>query len=201
MKMILILLSVMLLGGCNMIKEEIPGADKIPMPSEMPLPTITPSPMATDSPVALGMFITKILDTDPDRVHNLILCAASLTGVQVAPGGEFSFNQTTGERTGEKGYREATILVDGARESATGGGVCQLSSTIYNAALDAGMEILERHTHTNEVHYIELGRDAAVSFGTQDFRFRNPLPHPVSLEVTVENTEVKVILYKIVTQL
>ena len=207
MKMILILLTVFMLSGCNMIKEEIPGADKIPMPSEMPmpsdmpLPTVTPSPAATDAPVALGTFITKILDTDPGRVHNLSLCASVLSGVQVEAGKEFSFNNTVGQRTQEKGYEEAAILVDGNREYATGGGICQISSTLYNAALDAGMEILERHTHTNEVHYIELGRDAAVSFGSQDFRFKNPLPHPVSIEISVKNTEVQATLYKIVTQL
>ena len=207
MKMILILLSVCMLSGCNMIKEEIPGADKIPMPSEipmpsnMPIPTVTPSPAATDAPVALGTFITEILDTDPGRVHNLTLCASVLSGIQVGPGEAFSFNDTVGQRTQEKGYEEAAILVDGNREYAAGGGICQISSTLYNAAVDAGMEILERHTHTNEVHYVELGRDAAVSFGSQDFRFRNPLPHPVSMEISVKNTEVEATLYKTVTQM
>ena len=157
--------------------------------------------MATDSPVALGMFITKVLDTDPGRVQNLKLCASVLTGLRVEAGADFSFNDTVGQRTAEKGYEEAAILIDGNREYATGGGICQISSTLYNAALDAGMEILERHTHTNEVHYVELGRDAAVSFGSQDFRFHNPHAFPVSIEITVENTEVKATLYKIVTQL
>ncbi len=201
MKFILILVSVLLLNGCDMIKEEVPMPSEIPMPSEMPMSTVTPSPAATDAPVALGTFITEILDTDPDRVHNLQLCASVLTGIRIDAGGEFSFNNTVGQRTAEKGYEEAAILIDGNREYATGGGICQISSTLYNAAMDAGMEILERHTHTNEVHYVPLGQDAAVSFGTQDFRFKNPLPHAVSVEITVENTEVKATLYKIVTQL
>ncbi len=200
MKWILGILAVCMLGGCGMNK------DDIPLPSEMPsaIPSIMPSAMptatATDSPVALGMFITEILDTDPSRVKNLQLCASVLNGVVVEPAAEFSFNGTVGQRTSEKGYEEAKILIDGERGYATGGGVCQISSTLYNAAKEAGMEILERHDHTNEVHYVEIGQDAAVSYGEQDFRFRNPLEHPVKMEITVENTEVKAVLYKNVTK-
>ncbi len=197
MKYIVLALTLFLLTGCNGIEK------RIPMPSEMPtaLPTITPAPTATESPVALGLFITKILDTDPGRVQNLTLCASVLSGVRVAPGAEFSFNGTVGQRTAEKGYREAAILLDGERGYATGGGICQISSTLYNAAAAAGMEILERHSHTNEVHYVELGKDAAVVYGAQDFRFRNPLSEPVSIEILVENTEVKAVLYKIVNDI
>ena len=159
-------------------------------------PSSTPS--VPPSPVAVGMFVTEILDTDENRVKNLTLCASVLDGVTVDSGAEFSFNNTIGKRTEEKGYKEAKILVDGHRDYGVGGGICQISSTLYNAALDAGMEILERHTHSNEVHYVELGRDAAVSFGTLDFRFKNTLDTPVRISVAVENTAVKVVIYKIV---
>ncbi|MBE7025116.1 MAG: factor for cell wall maintenance or synthesis YoaR [Ruminococcaceae bacterium] len=205
MKICMVILAVLLLGGCNMENGKLDASDipTIPsiLPSAMPsiLPSIQPSAAATESPVALGVFITEILDTDQSRVHNLQLCASMLTGVTVAPGEEFSFNDTVGRRTEEKGYEEAIILVEGKREYAVGGGICQISSTLYNAAASAGMEILERHNHTGEVHYVEVGRDAAVSFGEQDFRFRNPLDAPVTIEVTVENTEVKAVLYKNVT--
>ncbi len=202
MKKLIVLLAVLVLGGCTM-------KDGKPMPSEMPpiqsmlpsaLPSILPSAEATESPVALGVFITEILDTEPGRVHNLQLCAGVLDGITVEPGGEFSFNNTVGQRTSEKGYEEAKILINGERGYAVGGGICQISSTLYNAAEVAGMEILERHNHTGEVHYVEIGRDAAVSFGDQDFRFRNPLDAPVRIGITVENTEVKAVLYKAVTQ-
>lgn len=197
MKYIVLALTLFLLTGCNGMEK------RIPMPSEMPtaLPTITPAPTATEGPVALGLFITEILDTDPKRVQNLQLCASVLSGLRIEPGAEFSFNNTVGQRTAEKGYQEAAILIDGERDHATGGGICQISSTLYNAAASAGMEILERHSHTNEVHYVELGSDAAVVYGAQDFRFRNPLPEPVSIEILVENTEVKAVLYKIVNNI
>ena len=112
-------------------------------------------------------------------------------------GAEFSFNTTVGERTREKGYEEAKVLIDGKRDYAVGGGICQISSTLYNAAERAGMEILERHDHTNEVHYVEIGRDAAVAFGAQDFRFRNPFSHAVQISITVDGGKVRAGIYKI----
>ncbi len=199
MKFLMVLCAVLMLGGCNMTK------DDIPMPSEMPtinpsaIPSILPSatPSATESPVALGVFITEILDTTPARVHNLQICAGVLNGMEIAPGAEFSFNGAVGERTREKGYEEASILVEGKREMAIGGGLCQISSTIFNAAEAAGMEILERHDHTGEVYYVEVGRDAAISFGEQDFRFRNTRNTPVRMEISVENTQVRAALFAV----
>ncbi len=202
---IILLMALCLLGGCNMAE------DRLPMPSSMPtikpsmLPSIIPSDMpiemATESPVALGAFTTEILDTTPARVHNIELCAQALNGLVVEGGAEFSFNGAVGERTSEKGYGEALMLVGGERKMAIGGGVCQISSTLYKAAEAAGMEILERHNHTGEVHYIEIGQDAAVSFGEQDFRFRNPYAEPVKIAITIENTKVGAVLYKVVTNM
>lgn len=201
MKTCIVLLAVLILGGCSMdVKNPLPS-DMPPIESIIPsaIPSILPSAEATESPVALGTYITQILDTDPNRVNNLQLCASVLDGTTVGPGEEFSFNNTVGQRTSDKGYEEAKILVCGERDYAVGGGICQISSTLYNAAEDAGMEITERHNHTGEVHYVEIGRDAAVSFGEQDFRFRNPLDASVRISITVENTEVKAVLYKNVT--
>lgn len=164
-------------------------------------PNTTKEPVATEAPVALGMFVTEILDTDENRVNNLKICASVLNDTTVEPGAEFSFNNVIGQRTKEKGYEEAKILVEGHPDYAVGGGICQISSTLYNAAKDAGMEILERHTHTNEVHYVALGMDAAVSFGEQDFRFRNVLSEPVRIRISVENSQVKAELYKNVAEL
>ena len=202
-KCIVFIMALCMLGGCNMVKDKLPMPSDIPtiMPSMLPsiIPSDMPIEMATESPVALGTFTTEILDTTPSRVHNLQLCATALDGAVIEGGAEFSFNGIVGERTREKGYEEALMLVDGERKPAIGGGVCQISSTLYNAAAAAGMEILERHSHTGEVHYVEIGQDAAVSFGEQDFRFRNPLAEPVKIALTIENTKVGAALYKAVT--
>ena len=135
----------------------------------------------------IGSFYTPILDTDENRVNNLILCAKVIDGVEVGGGELFSFNNTVGARTEEKGYEEARILIGDEKGYAVGGGVCQISSTLYNAARLAGMEILERHNHKNEVHYVEIGNDAAVSYGELDFVFRNISESPVRLAMRVEN--------------
>ena len=192
MKWILLVLTVCLVSGCGMEKGEMP------LPSHMPsiLPSSMPDSGVTESPVALSTFTTQILDTDPARMENLRLCTMAIDGKTVEPGGTFSFNETVGQRTAEKGYKEALMLREGKREKAIGGGVCQISSTLYNAANIAGMEILERHTHTGEVHYIPLGQDAAVSFGEQDFRFRNPADFPVTLHVSLGENGVTAAVYK-----
>lgn len=175
-KVFLVLLCVFLLTGCNYKKETKKETERINV--------------KTEKNEVIGNFITKILDTDPDRVNNLQLCARTLDGVTVEPGQIFSFNDTVGKRTSQKGYEEAKILVEDKCEYAVGGGVCQISSTLYNAAKDAGMEIVERHSHSKDVHYVEKGNDAAVSWGSLDFKFRNVLTNPITLKIKVENGQV-----------
>ena len=174
---------------------EAPFADFIPpenlTPNENP-------PAAPKQIEILGEFKTEILDDSPDRVSNLKLASSVLEGRTVASGGEFSFNATLGERTPEKGYKKA-IMIDGEeRKMVYGGGVCQISSTLYNAAENAGMEILERNNHSKNVGYVEQGDDAAVSFGNLDFEFKNPLPHPIAISMRVEDGYVYAAIIKAV---
>ncbi len=143
-----------------------------------------------------GSYYTQIFDTDQSRVKNLTLCASVLDGVQISPGEDFSFNETVGRRTKEKGYEEASILIGDESGCAVGGGVCQISSTLYNAALAAGMKITERHSHSREVKYIEMGRDAAVSWGTLDLRFLNISVENVRIGISVENGFVYARIYE-----
>ncbi len=143
----------------------------------------------------IGSFITEILDTAPERVNNLIVCSKALDGIVVKPGEEFSFNETVGERTSEKGYLEAKILVDGEPEYGIGGGICQISSTIYNAAVISGLEITERHDHEGNVSYIEKGRDAAVCYHSQDLKFINTLDSPIKMSVKVGSSQIYVVFY------
>ncbi|MBQ7718358.1 MAG: VanW family protein [Clostridia bacterium] len=166
---LLVLIMLMLLTGCGTVTESVPDKAK----------TVTET--------EIGSFYTPILDTDENRVNNLILCARVLDGVEIESGKIFSFNDTVGARTQEKGYEEARILIGKEKGYAVGGGVCQISSTLYNAAKLAGMEILERHNHENEVHYVEIGDDAAVSYGELDFVFKNISPNRIRLDMSVEN--------------
>lgn len=129
-KVFLVIICISLLGGCNKNNKEATRT-----PDSMPDRVNVETPKEDE---VIGSFITDILDTDPDRVKNLILCAGTLDGVSIEPGQLFSFNDTVGQRTSQKGYEKARILVEDESEYAVGGGVCQISSTLYNAAVDAG---------------------------------------------------------------
>ena len=108
-----------------------------------------------------------------NRKHNVKLAAEACNNKILLPGEEFSYNNTTGSRTVEKGYREAPIYAGNKSDTGVGGGVCQPSSTIYFAVLHTSLEIVERHAHGFNTGYVEPGMDATVFFGVQDFRFKN----------------------------
>ena len=164
MGILIILIVTMFLFGCNAPNENIAPGDTKRQSQTTPIPTPTQE--------QIGYFSTKILDKEEDRVNNLKICAHVLDGHVVSSGDTFSFNDAVGMRTRDKGYEEARILIDGKKGYAVGGGVCQISSTIYNAVLAAGLETVERHDHDRDVHYVPRGQDAAVSYGTLDFKFK-----------------------------
>jgi len=121
----------------------------------------------------LGACTTKIIDRTPARVHNIRLAARVINNALIEPGYEFSFNRRLGEPTADRGFLPATIFAEGGRlEQDVGGGVCQVSSTIYNAALAAGLTITERHPHSQPVAYVPPGRDA-TTYTDKDLRFVN----------------------------
>lgn len=118
-------------------------------------------------------FTTYYENSSPERVNNVVLAAKSVSGTVVESGETFSFNAVVGERTEARGYKTAKIIKDGRFEEGLGGGVCQVSTTLYNAALMAGLEISEYHPHTLAVSYVENSFDAMVSFGSADLKFKN----------------------------
>ncbi|MDX6397959.1 MAG: hypothetical protein QOJ43_1367, partial [Gaiellaceae bacterium] len=109
----------------------------------------------------------------PSRLHNVALVAKLIDGALVAPGKTFSFNGTTGERTAEKGFQEAPVIINGELQTGLGGGICQVSTTIFNAAYDAGLQIDERTNHALYISHYPLGRDATVNYPDQDLKFTN----------------------------
>ena len=153
------------------------------------------SPQKTHYDEKIGVFETTLMDKAENRINNVKLACDAINKTRLEPNSEFSFNQTVGERSIERGYKEASILVDGKKEKGIGGGICQVSTTLYNAALDADLEILERHEHSKKVPYIEKGKDATIS-GKLDLRIRNPHPFPVKFEVATDGEMVTVVVYK-----
>lgn len=121
----------------------------------------------------LGDYTTYFAPYFKERVNNIQLAAKALDGVVIPPGEEFSFNESVGERLPEKGYLPALMFVDNKTVADDGGGICQDSSTLYQAARQANMQILEKHSHSLPVAYVPFGQDATVAYGLLDFRFKN----------------------------
>ena len=130
--------------------------------------------------VPLATFTTKTT-SNSNRNTNIRLCAAGISGAIVQPGEEFSVNTLTGERTPAKGYKDATVIKNGVYIEEPGGGVCQVSSTLFNAVIRAGFEITERYNHTIPSSYVNLGEDAAIDYPNKDFKFRNNSSGPVAV--------------------
>lgn len=128
----------------------------------------------TNVETELASFSTKIYTKEAERQNNITIACGKLHDTTVNPGETFSFCDTLGPSTSAEGYQEADIFIDGEVSHALGGGKCQISTTLYNAVLNAnGLEVVERHEHSSDVPYIEDGKDAAVSYGGYDFKFKN----------------------------
>jgi vancomycin resistance protein YoaR len=130
-------------------------------------------------------FATSLEGRTQGQRHNATLAAKRLHGAILAPDATWSFNQTVGQWVRSEGYVRAPVSYGGVLVPAWGGGVCQTSTTLYNAALLAGLEVVERHPHTIAPSYIAPGRDAAVAHGIADLKLRNPYPFPCRIECFV----------------
>jgi len=121
--------------------------------------------------------------------------AAALDGLIIKPGETVSFNTAVGPRIPERGYRQAKIIAGGKFENGLGGGVCQVSSTLYNALLLAGLEILERSNHSLAIAYVPLGRDATVVYGQKDLVFRNATDRYLLVRSGLEGLKLKIAIW------
>lgn len=135
----------------------------------------------------LAEFSTKFSTNNSNRVTNVVVSAKATSDVLLMPGEEFSYNNLTGKRTKSKGYKDAPVIVNGKLEQDVGGGVCQVSSTLFNSVLYSGLDVTSRRNHSLKSSYVSIGRDAMVSDGGSDFRFKNPYSHPVYIKNTVSN--------------
>jgi vancomycin resistance protein YoaR len=131
----------------------------------------------------------------PNRIHNVELVAHLVDGKLIAPGATFSFNQATGERTAAKGFLEAPVIINGELSTGLGGGVCQVSTTVFNAAYDAGLPITARTNHALFISHYPLGRDATVDYPSVDLKFVNDTPHWILLRTFVGPSSLVVSLY------
>ncbi len=131
----------------------------------------------------------------PNRLHNVRLVARLIDGTLIAPGKTFSFNDTTGARTAERGFLEAPVIINGELQTALGGGVCQVSTTVFNAAYEAGLKITERTNHALYISHYPQGRDATVDYPSLDLKFVNDTGHWLLLRTFVSPSSLTVNLY------
>jgi vancomycin resistance protein YoaR len=138
---------------------------------------------------------TTIYGGIANRIHNVQLVSRLIDQTLIPPGAQFSFNRTTGERTPEKGFLEAPVIINGELQTGLGGGVCQVSTTVFNAAYEAGLPIDTRTNHALYISHYPQGRDATVNYPDTDLRFRNDTKKWLLLRTFVGSSSLTVNLY------
>lgn len=148
----------------------------------------------------ISSFTTKIYTKDSARQNNISITCSNLNDTTIANGSIFSFCNTVGPATSNKGYQKADIFDhDGNKKKGLGGGNCQVSTTLYNAVLKVpSLVVTERHEHSNKVPYIEAGKDAAVAYGSYDLKFRNDTGYDVKIKAEATSNNVTITLYKLI---
>lgn len=167
-------------------------------PATVQLPLTVDRAVTTDqlrqNTVCRGTFETSFVSSGANRCHNIAQAAAALNGVTVGVGETFSFNRTVGERTEQRGYKTGKIIVDGAYTDGVGGGVCQVSTTLYNALLVAGF-VPKAVQHSLVSSYVQAGFDAMVSYGSADLTFVNDTDHPIYISAAVKGKKLRFSVY------
>ena len=159
-------------------------------------PTVTVNDIGTEAfPDKLGTFTTRYDERDTDRTTNLKLACKKLNNQVVLAGATFSYNSTLGERTIAAGYKNAKIYSNGQVVDGLGGGICQISSTLYNAVVDANLGIVERRNHQFVTSYVPAGKDATVVYGMTDFKFKNTRKYPIKIVATAQNGIATISIY------
>ena len=166
------------------------------IPLQTLYPNVTTNMIGTEAfPDMLSTYSTRYSTSDRDRTTNLQLAASKINGTVLMPGETFSYNQVVGERTIAAGYKEAPIYVEGEVVDGLGGGICQITSTLYNAVLYANLEIVERSNHQFVPSYVKASRDATVVYGSIDFKFKNNRDYPIKLVCSVSGGIAKFDIY------
>ncbi len=168
----------------NLIASEVKEEYTIPLKTLYP--SVTTSMIGTEAfPDQLSSFSTKYYTRDTDRTTNLRLAANKVNGTVLMPGETFSYNKVVGRRTYAAGFKDAAVYENGQVVDGIGGGICQISSTIYNAAIYANLDIVQRDNHQFVPSYVTASRDATVVYGAIDFQFRNNRKYPIKIMCSV----------------
>lgn len=156
-------------------------------------PKVTVKTLPTEAfPDTLATYYTTYASSNYNRSTNISLASKSINGYVLMPGESFSYNTTVGQRTPARGYKEAGVYVNGAVSTDYGGGICQVSSTLYNSVLLANLEVVQRTNHTFEPSYVPAGQDATVSWKSPDFIFKNNRNYPIKIVASAGGGRIQV---------
>ncbi len=156
------------------------------IPLNIITPNVTTNMIGTEAfPDLLSTFSTRYAASNRNRTTNLILASNKINGTVLMPGETFSYNKVVGARTIAAGYKEAPIYIEGRVEDGLGGGICQITSTLYNAVIYANLEVTQRTNHQFVPSYVTASRDATVVYGALDFQFKNNRNYPIKLVCSV----------------
>lgn len=148
--------------------------------------------------VQIATYTTTLYDKEQTRIDNINLAISKLNGVIIENGAEFSFNNTIGPMNEGNGFKKATGFdSNGKKIKISGGGICQISSTLYNCALIAGFDITERHPHSKRVYYVPKDKDATILYGSLDLKFVNNSGSKVRIDASATKSTVTITLVKI----
>lgn len=168
------------------------------IPLKITIPSKTINDLGEEAfPDLIATYTTRYDASNYNRSNNLAIAAKKINGTILMPGEIFSYNKVVGARTIEAGYKEAGAYAGGGVVQSVGGGICQISSTIYNTALLANLEIVDRSNHQFQTSYVSASRDATVSWGSLDFKFKNTRSYPIKIEASAKNGIAKVSFYGI----
>lgn len=166
------------------------------IPLKVTYPSVSTNDIGSEAfPDLLSSFRTSFTSSNSNRSTNIRLCSEKINGTVLMPGGTFSFNQVVGKRTPEAGFKPATAYSGGKVVQEYGGGICQVSSTLYNAVLYANLEITERTNHGYKPSYVDPGLDATVSWGGPDFKFTNNRDYPIRIVCDTSNKILNIYIY------
>jgi vancomycin resistance protein YoaR len=170
------------------------GTDHMELPMQPAYAKVDSELLAAIKVKRVGQYNTYYNNGNHNRSHNITLAAKAINNHVVFPGETFSFNQVVGRRTAKAGYKRAPVIVRGEVYEDIGGGICQVSSTLFNAVDRAGLSIVERYSHSRHVPYVPPRRDATVSWDGPDFVFRNDYKQPVLIRAYAGAGQVNVVV-------
>lgn len=182
----------------KLIKESINGNVQETIEVEVPVEEIAPrvtTEMLSKVNGKIGSFTTNYSSSTSDRAENVNVATKYVNGTILLPGDEFSYNNTVGERTTARGFRPGKVFVGDKVVEDVGGGVCQVTTTLYRAVMRAGIKSTERTNHSMKPSYAEPGLDATVSWGSLDYKFKNTYNFPIYIEGYTYNRNVTFNIY------